>query len=93
MFTASFQTIIPSNKVNVPPCTTQHEEGVDEAAEVVQISLDHHIQLLITKGRKQKRKNHFTPYSGFTPGTWVFTHYTPARQSYSSNGKVITKTR
>ena len=30
-------------------------------------------------------KTHFTPYSGFTPGTTVFTHYTSARWRYSPN--------
>ena len=29
-----------------------------------------------------KGKNPFTPCSGFTPGTPIFTHYTPARQRY-----------
>ena len=30
-----------------------------------------------------KGKHPFTPYSGFTPGTLVFTHYTSARQRYA----------
>ena len=30
----------------------------------------------------QKGKNHFAPYSGFTPGTLVLNHNTPARQRY-----------
>ena len=38
-----------------------------------------------------KGKTPFTPFSGFTLGTPVFTHYTPARQGYSSNRKVITE--
>ena len=38
-----------------------------------------------------KGKTPFTPYSGFTPGTPVFTHYAPARQGYSPSGKGITE--
>ena len=30
----------------------------------------------------------FTPYSGFTSGTLVFTHYTSARRRYSPQGMV-----
>ena len=30
----------------------------------------------------------FTPYSGFTSGTLVFTHYTSARRRYSPLGMV-----
>ena len=35
-----------------------------------------------------KGKNPFTPYSGFTLGTSVFTHYTTARQRYSPSRTV-----
>ena len=31
-----------------------------------------------------KGKTPFTPYNGFTLGTPVFTHYTPARQGHSA---------
>ena len=36
-----------------------------------------------------KGKNFFTPYSGFTPGTLVFTYYTTARQRYLPRRTVI----
>ena len=40
-----------------------------------------------------KGKTLFTPYHGFIPGTLAFTHYTPAKQSYSPCEEVITETR
>ena len=36
-------------------------------------------------------ENPITPYSGFTLGTLVFTHYTSARRRYSPQGMVRLK--
>ena len=38
-----------------------------------------------------KGKKPFIPYSGFTPGTPVLTHYDPARQRYTPRRMVITE--
>ena len=74
-----------SRRARVEVATKKNEIGVGASWAKIRGKIRTHALWDTVKGPPPnlKGKTPFTPYSGFTLGTIVYTHYTTARQRYS----------